>query len=735
MAVPTVHIGGHVRGPGGIPPIYGTITARLSQPATGLDGAEAVRIVAERVFKVGATGAVSMDLEPNDVLTPSGTHWLISYDLRLPGGRHWGRGGDEKLQIPSGGDLDFGAVPRIDEASGAAYTVHEAVQASVLASATASASAASASAAAAAASEGGAAASESNASGYALSALSARDMLAVAGIIRPDIASGVSGGTAVADGAFFAVPAAAPYDDFLILYQRSGSSAVEKGRSIGAGSVNVRACLDYAWHVEDSAGNVSLGIKPDGTVVWHTADVTNVLVEVLNAIRQIVGSSEMSDQFVGRFVKSLSDGAGNAALGVRPDGSVEMASLQVGEVNGQRMNPTPAVRNWGAEINHVISYGQSLALGSNASPIQTAAQRHDSLRFVGGVRPSDGASYASLVALVETQSGVLYETPVGGACEALHDTVLVEDGLTYAAHAFTLLGSAEGQSGQTVNGLSKGSANYTNLMAHVTNGLARAVALGKTYKVLGVLWSQGEADAQVGTSASTYRAQLAQLITDLNTDIKAATGQADDVHLIGYQFSSWKVYGGATWAIPLALLAEANSNPLFHIVGPNYHMPHATDLVHLTGPSSKRLGAYYGRALKRVAVNGGEPPLLQPVAAHRSGAVAVLRFDVPVAPLVLDTTTVTAATNSGFELVDSGGSPLTLSSVALLGDNRVKLTAAATIPAGAKVRYAATGTGTTGPVDGPRGNLRDSAGDREMLDPDRVAWPLHNWCCHFEYAL
>jgi hypothetical protein len=70
MAIPTVHISGHIRGPGGIAPVSGTIRATLSQHASMLDGSESVRVLGERTFKLGPAGAVSIDLEPNDAMTP-----------------------------------------------------------------------------------------------------------------------------------------------------------------------------------------------------------------------------------------------------------------------------------------------------------------------------------------------------------------------------------------------------------------------------------------------------------------------------------------------------------------------------------------------------------------------------------------------------------------------------------------------------------------------------------------
>ena len=72
----------------------------------------------------------------------------------------------------------------------------------------------------------------------------------------------------------------------------------------------------------------------------------------------------------------------------------------------------------------------------------------------------------------------------------------------------------------------------------------------------------------------------------------------------------------------------------------------------------------------------------------------------------------------------------------------MKITAATAIPAGAFVRYAwvqntdvpAWGF-VAGPINGPRGNLRDSEGEVAVLDPDGLNWPLHNWAPTFSYEV
>lgn len=68
---------------------------------------------------------------------------------------------------------------------------------------------------------------------------------------------------------------------------------------------------------------------------------------------------------------------------------------------------------------------------------------------------------------------------------------------------------------------------------------------GEDYKVQVVCWVQGENDAvsSVQTSYEVYRQKLLKLQSDASADIKAITGQTDEVKFITYQMS----YAARTW--------------------------------------------------------------------------------------------------------------------------------------------------------------------------------------------
>lgn len=102
--------------------------------------------------------------------------------------------------------------------------------------------------------------------------------------------------------------------------------------------------------------------------------------------------------------------------------------------------------------------------------------------------------------------------------------------------------------------------------------------------------------------------------------------------------------------------------------------------------------------------------------------------------LVLDTTSLPAQSNYGFEVLDGGGTPVTISSVVVMAPNRVRITCATAPSAGWTVRYGfGTATGRSDAFVGGSGNLRDRQGD--FIVYSAVSKPMHNWCVIFSYSM
>lgn len=141
-----VRITGKVRLGGGTPAVVGGwLTARLSRSASASDGRVLGGGTGRPIqVQIGADGSIDITLDANDALVPSGTYWDVQVQAKLDGGGTYAPP-SERWQVPSGPDLDIGAVPRLTDVPGVALVHAEAVsEAAAAAQALATASAAAA---------------------------------------------------------------------------------------------------------------------------------------------------------------------------------------------------------------------------------------------------------------------------------------------------------------------------------------------------------------------------------------------------------------------------------------------------------------------------------------------------------------------------------------------------------------------------------------------------------------
>lgn len=520
---------------------------------------------------------------------------------------------------------------------------------------------------------------------------------------------------------------------------------------------------EYAWAVLDASGRAAFGVLSDGTLSALDANITTLTagtasISTLQGVNSFNGAASsaiatvvaslVEQSFLG-YEWAVLDGAGRAAMGVRTDGTVAAAAIEADTLTATDLNATTfngvsgddlaallddTPPGFASDIAHVVSYGQSLSIGVNATPPVSTTQPYDSLKFQGGVRSTDnsGVRYSSLVPLTEGQVGSNGETPCAGMAHAVKQLILSENGISFAQQSYQLLLSADGEGGKSVAELSQGSAYFGRITGGATAAFGLAQAAGKTYQMPAMLWTQGEQDYSIGTSIADYKVGVRTLLSDANTAVKAITGQPNDMVMISYQTASHKHYSVVYPSIALAQLEMAREGGGFYMAAPTYMLAYGADEVHLTASSSKKLGFYYGLAYKRVVIDGVKWRPLMPISKFAQGAVCTVRFHVPVGKLVFDTTLVAANTNMGFNLFKSDGTEITISSVTITGPDTIRILAAESIPAGAKLQYAFYGAGVVGSTTGPRGNLRDQQGDTIIFDPAGLNYAAHNWCVMFE---
>lgn len=429
---------------------------------------------------------------------------------------------------------------------------------------------------------------------------------------------------------------------------------------------------------------------------------------------------------VGGVEYAIQDSNDNASEYIEP-GTGKRYAL---EIDAETLNGIPRYRlnkatrsapRLNASIVHHISYGQSLALG-NVGPLHTlpngdADGFFDSVMFnangvtSAGPRAQEGSgtvaqNHASLVPyleqpLVGNAPAGNGETPLGNAMRTVKRLLRDEDGIKQADFDYILLGSAPGQSNTAIAGLAKGSTPYTNLINDVTYGLSNAQALGKSYAVDVVYWSQGERDISLNTARLTYKNALLQLYTDLNTDIKAITGQSHDIKIVMYQCTTYDQFT-AGWAGPniaLAQLDAAKANGNIVLATSIYALEHfsATN-VHLAGVGYANLGGYYGLAAKRAIVDGAQWANLYPTRLTRQGAILEIEFPDTGYPIAASSTLFPSQANYGLTAVGVDGianNPIV--SVTVTAPRRVRVVLTNALPGYLRYGFASWG-----------GNLHDT---------------------------
>ena len=379
-------------------------------------------------------------------------------------------------------------------------------------------------------------------------------------------------------------------------------------------------------------------------------------------------------------------------------------------------------------LNHVLSTGQSLAVGVAGVPVTSTTQPFDNLMFATGVM-AGAEDLTSFVPLVEGDnipgSKAVVETMSSGFANLVSG--LARDHGT----RHDLLVSVHASGAKTYAQLKLGTRPFTIGLAQVTAAKAIADADGKALVVRAVTTVHGESDH--AEKSTRYEQDLLAWQADYEREVTAITHQTEPIPMFETQMSSWtKMMGGTeTSAIPAAqLAAHVDSRGKVVLVGPKYHLQYSRDGVHLTGPGYRHMGEDYAKAYERVVVEGKPWEPLRPTAVTREGNVITVKLVVPAPPVVLDAELVTNPGNFGFEYVDASATSPAIEKVEIAGPDTVTVTLSAAPTADDRhLRYAFTGTrgARSGPASGARGNLRDSDATRS-----RSGDALYNWCVHFD---
>lgn len=493
--------------------------------------------------------------------------------------------------------------------------------------------------------------------------------------------------------------------------------------------------------IKDDLGNVVFFITDTGEVIFDFSDYQKAQIKSLQTVKETTGKEFIVKDELNNIGFSISE---NGELDFNSLGFVASAfikKLVASSIPTPIVTPTASTAKQPtkisfdfADINHIVNYGQSLSVGQTEVVVSTEASYGNIITFGGSVLtsgysenyPANLSTFTPLFERTYTPIASLKETPTTGICEKFYNDIVASK-FTYRK-GLKVLGSAPGQGATTISQLSKGTSYYARVIADVTAGKNNSIALGKTYKCYAVTWTQGESDYISNTTQATYKTLLKQLSIDLNADIKAITGQSEDIRFVMYQTATINSYS-ATPTIALAQyeLAIADDN-IIEMATAMYFMDY-NDNFHLKAAYSKLMGVYYGKVLSSDKKFKPVYPIGHLIRTNN----IELTFNVPEKPLVFQSiTTSSTITNQGFEVIKAGVNILT--SVVLMSDGISVRLVCSESPVGSEIRYGFQKATTAANIRN-MGFMRDSEGLYNKHKISGVDYDLNNWTPVFNYNI
>lgn len=397
------------------------------------------------------------------------------------------------------------------------------------------------------------------------------------------------------------------------------------------------------------------------------------------------------------------------------------------------------------QIMLIIGYGQSLSRGINSIPAISTSQPYSNIMIASGTKIRNGdAGYnpTSFVPLVAKTEGTEGEDPVVALCNGLVRRA-VADG--EVATDWSFLGTSPGRSARSVEELGPSAdfnAFYNKMVRYVQDAKNLADATGKSFSCWAYCWDQGESNYAGSTftkSPYQYAQLMLALFDTLSKQVVAITGQEFQPYIFSYQVGGHRFYGVDKNTIALSQWRISRERPDFVLAVPVYAIPVVTDDVHLTNEGSWLLGEYRSRAMYQTMIRrSGKWRPLEPIKVDWQADHIDVKFHVPSGPLVLDTAICAQAVNMGFDVREGDAVVDIITGVTVVGDDTVRIAISRAANATAVLTYARgrpTDPNRSGPLVGPRGNLRDSQGLQDTaVSPLGNTFALHNPCVMFQYS-
>jgi len=285
--------------------------------------------------------------------------------------------------------------------------------------------------------------------------------------------------------------------------------------------------------------------------------------------------------------------------------------------------------------------------------------------------------------------------------------------------------------------LSKEATLYPRFIYDINLAYENAKSKGWDFYVPAICWMQGESD-MIDYTKEDYKKALKKVQVDLNRDIKAITHQKEDIRFICYQTNAVTIakdfnasdYDCIEMRTPQTFVDFINEDSLFEASGPTYPYNFMREYLHIDAIGQQQMGYLEYLTAMNIIRGKGKTYGLIPKSLSIDGNDVLVQFRVPCPPLVLDTISVKYADHYGFSVINKTGEDI-INDISIEGDV-IRLRCIKS-PIDCKVRYAVNGKKMkSGCLHGPRGNLRDSQGNREILSLQGKNYPIHNWCYQFD---
>lgn len=563
----------------------------------------------------------------------------------------------------------------------------------------------------------------------------------VAGKVYPDTTTGLS---ATTNDQYFSVPSP-DSNEYTILYKNNSGTALEVKRYPSAQAVgdlqeligvpqvgDEFTILDSAGHVVMQIDSTGKALFPEVATSGFTADDTGSTSDSIN----LTSGENISTSAV--TADEVTDSLGLCATQVDAHGRLLVSDAII--KRNFRGDWDRVGGSFDYEINHIIWYGQSWSLGFDSVPAVTTTQKYDTLMFNGGIRqqysvsdvPSSLQSFEpaveeTSVGTPEFPSANVGETGAVAFANIIKKLLDDENNIQHTEQSYQLLISAPGEGSKSIEQLSDDAQPYIQrVYEQIDRGYAISQSLGKSYAVNAITWMQGANDV----SGVGYADQLEALRLKISNYAKTVTGQAHDVVLITWQLMPQSNTVGnqnSARGVYERFVLAADTYPYIICAGPSYQSSMVgSSNVHIKSTWMARIGQSFGLAYKRVVIDGVNPKWqpLRPVSLRRQGSIGILKVNVFDGYLVRDTDQVVSINNDGFNLYDSTGALLTISSVSIIDRDTIKIVSGSAIPSGSRLRYADTGTNFTDTAKW-RGNIRDNSHN---------ATGVNRWLVAFSYT-